>query len=425
MKNLTEHFVKNQLGDAAFRASDGWLDKLKKRHKLVSRVMHGEIASSDAKGAEDYKPRLVELLSQYADRDILNVDETGLYWKQTSNKSLMDVSDTAGGSKKEKARVTLMITCSMSGEIFPVTVINTHLKPRSFAPFKGDLSKVPKSIVWRANKKAWMNGYLFAEYLKNLNSAMKDQNRSVLLFMDNFSGHEVAVHDLEVNGDLTNVKVEFFPPNTTPILQPIDMGIANTFKTRYRQQLHMRMASNVEQGQPVETSIDLFRCILWIGRVWNFFKSEVGKKIIVNCFRKAGFKRQDTEELDSSADPQMNEEELNLLNTEEQVKDSVATVEEIVKEIENGIADEEVSDAAIEEENTEEVKDQDATDYADLQIPKHKDALNAIKTLELYCEWHGDSEFLEYLQKMQEDVYVRLQTSRTQTTLDSFFARRQ
>ena len=52
------------------------------------------------------------------------------------------------------------------------------------------------------------------------------QHRRVFLFMDNFSGHEVASR--------SHVTLDFFPPNITSVAQPLDGGIIKANKDYFR-----------------------------------------------------------------------------------------------------------------------------------------------------------------------------------------------
>ncbi|XP_033739339.1 tigger transposable element-derived protein 4-like [Pecten maximus] len=81
-------------------------------------------------------------------------------------------------------------------------------------------------LTWRANKKAWMTGQLFTEWVSELDRRMRLSRRNILLFLDNAPSHP--------NVKLTNVKLAFFPVNTTPVLQPLDQGIIQAVKMVYR-----------------------------------------------------------------------------------------------------------------------------------------------------------------------------------------------
>jgi hypothetical protein len=67
------------LGITNFQASEGWLEKFKKRHDLTFKKVCGESASVDPCISQDWKNELIDLLVDYDARDIFNADETGLF----------------------------------------------------------------------------------------------------------------------------------------------------------------------------------------------------------------------------------------------------------------------------------------------------------------------------------------------------------
>lgn len=71
-----------------------------------------------------------------------------------------------------------------------------------------------------------MTGKIYEDYLKKLNAQMKAQNRKVLLFVDNAPSHPEL--------QLSNINVQFFPPNTTAYTQPMDQGIIQATKLKFR-----------------------------------------------------------------------------------------------------------------------------------------------------------------------------------------------
>jgi hypothetical protein len=81
-----------------------------------------------------------------------------------------------------------------------------------------------------------MTGLICEEYLQWLNNKMEAEQRHVLLLMDNFSGHELGVQLVGGQQGLSNVRIEWLPPNTTSFWQPMDQGIIASFKLQYRRQ---------------------------------------------------------------------------------------------------------------------------------------------------------------------------------------------
>ena len=91
-------------------------------------------------------------------------------------------------------------------------VLGKLKNPRCFRGIK----HIP--VHYRANKKAWLTGDLWEEWIRKVDKSMRNLGRHILLLIDNCPAHK-NVHDL------TNVKVQYLPPNTTTVLQPCDQGI--------------------------------------------------------------------------------------------------------------------------------------------------------------------------------------------------------
>jgi hypothetical protein len=92
------------------------------------------------------------------------------------------------GGKESNERITVLLAANMPG--------NRKLKPlisgKSQNPrcFQG-VRHLP--VTYRANKKAWMTGELWMEWIHKLDESMRLKNRHILLLIDNCSAHkEVA-----------------------------------------------------------------------------------------------------------------------------------------------------------------------------------------------------------------------------------------
>ena len=79
-----------------------------------------------------------------------------------------------------------------------------------------------------------MTGLIIKEYLEWLDDRMK--YRKILLLLDRFSGHELAVRLLGGLEGLQNVRIAWLPANTTSHWQSLDQGIIACFKLAYRKQ---------------------------------------------------------------------------------------------------------------------------------------------------------------------------------------------
>jgi len=147
------------------------------------------------------------------------------------------------------------------------------------------MSEIP--MTYRASKKAWMTNPIFNEYLIILNSIMKAKDQNILLFMDNAPVHII---DADTMAKLTNVKVVFFPPNQTCVLQPLDGGIIRSFKARSRKYSPIKLLNIIDNGNGEHTSVlvkkfHVLDAIRFIVQSW----SEVSTATICSCFSNSGF----------------------------------------------------------------------------------------------------------------------------------------
>ncbi|XP_070377297.1 tigger transposable element-derived protein 6-like [Dermacentor albipictus] len=261
------------LGINDFKASSGWLTRFKARHEIVAKVLCGESASSDADAASAWASATVpELMEKYATSDIYNADETGLFFELLPSKTLHMKGQPCSGGKHSKKRVTVLLCCNMDGsEKRCPLVIGRSAKPRCF---KGGKSLPVKYV---ANKKSWMTGAVFKEWLTAFDRDMTAKKRKVCLLIDNCSAHNVE--DVQ----LQSVEVRFFPPNCTALIQPLDQGIINSVKSAYRQRLIQRLVLNIDTGRAIE--VDLYMAVQMVSAAWT----ATSRSIIYNCFVHAGF----------------------------------------------------------------------------------------------------------------------------------------
>ena len=95
-----------------FLASNGWLEKFKRRFSLHSMKIQGEIASADHEAARTYPEKFKKIIEEqgYTAHQIFNADETGLWWKKMPSRTFISKNEkTAPGFKVSKDRITLLL----------------------------------------------------------------------------------------------------------------------------------------------------------------------------------------------------------------------------------------------------------------------------------------------------------------------------
>ncbi|XP_023318329.1 tigger transposable element-derived protein 6-like [Trichogramma pretiosum] len=226
-----------------FQASDGWLHNFKKRHGIAFRKLCGESADVSNDICDEWKSKLSTITSAYKSDEIYNADETALFFKCLPDKTLAFKKETCHGGKNNKQRITLLLAVNSTGtdKLTPF-VIGRSAKPRCLKGIKN----LP--VEYHANQKAWMNSMLISQWLINLNKKMKLAKRNILLFIDNCSAHKIIP-------ELSNIKIQFLPANTTFILQPLDQGIIKNFKSFYRKEIINQILLDIESDGKPTTSI--------------------------------------------------------------------------------------------------------------------------------------------------------------------------
>ncbi|XP_068233545.1 tigger transposable element-derived protein 1-like [Palaemon carinicauda] len=167
-----------------FKASRGWFEKFKKRTGIHSVVRHGEAASSDTKAAEAFVKTFDELALQegYSLQQVFNCDETGLFWKKMPRRTFITAElKRLPEHKPMKDRLTLAF-CANAKKRLPMKCLLVLDNAPAHPP--------------------GLEGYLLAEY--------------------------------------SFIKVLYLPPNTTPLLQPMDQQVISNFKKLYTKHLFQR-----------------------------------------------------------------------------------------------------------------------------------------------------------------------------------------
>jgi hypothetical protein len=177
------------------------------------------------------------------------------------------------GIRVNKERITVLVCANLDGtEKLPLLVIRKSKQPQCFRNTK----LLP--CTHHHNKSAWMTCEIFQEFLVSLDRRMASKSRKILLFVDHCPAHPKYVRNFK------NVQVQFFPANTTSVLQPMDQGIINALKQKFHRSFVLRLLQRLNSNED-NYKMSLLDAVSMLAMAWNL----VGKDIIANCFRKAGF----------------------------------------------------------------------------------------------------------------------------------------
>ncbi|GFW44833.1 tigger transposable element-derived protein 6 [Trichonephila clavipes] len=249
-------------------------------------------------------------------------------------------------------------------------VIGKSAKPRCF---KG-INSFPTKYC--SNKKAWMTTELYNEWLVSLNLDMKREKRYILLFLDNCTVHNNAL-------PLSNVKLQFFPPNSTAKLQPLEQGIIHTFKTFCRREVVKSVLDNIENQQNV-TTISILAALIMIDKA---LRADT-RMTIHSCFKKSGFPSPNLVDEDYTlngfnAEPSLWE----ALPEQELTFDDYVMVETDIA-VWGALSDAEIG--ALDHNNTE--SDEDESELTPVTLSEVKVSLNKLRNF--FLQNHVDADIL-------------------------------
>ena len=402
------------------RWSSGWLDGFKKRFKIKEYVQHGEAASADINNPEIIKQMndLRELCATYADRDIFNMDETGLFWKLTPNRTL--ATEARSGGKKSKDRVTVALTTNGDGtERLEPWIIGQSKNPRCFKNINRKLLR----IEYRNNKSKWMTGMIMEEYLWWFDAKMR--GRKVLLLLDNFSGHELGVELVGGLDGLDNTRIAWLPPNTTSHWQPLDQGIIATFKLYYRKQWIAYMLRQYEGNKDPNQTVSLLKAVQWCRVAWN---QCVSAKHIQQCFWKATIIKKpvvidNVEPEDTSAEI----DELRAQIASLPYIDDYMSVQEFVDPADELIDDKDDNIMAsvidrYSRDKEDEVDEVESSDIEDEEVST-ADAIRALELLKMHQlkSKYGSALHLSNLDKLGRDLMAEKYSGGKQSTIEKYY----
>ncbi|KAG0442155.1 Tigger transposable element-derived protein 6 [Dictyocoela muelleri] len=264
-------FFAKKLELTNFKNSTGFLEKFKKRNGLNLKNLSGETYTSKGVDFSEFISLVKEKVNVYGEKNIYNLDETGIFYKLIPSKSVC--KNMRPGYKKFKDRISIMLCANLTGshKLKPL-MIGKYKNPRCFKSFN-----IENFIEYQYSNKAWMTHIIFNKWLRNFNQVLRSEHRNILILIDNCPSHKIT-------SSLSNIEILFLPKNSTGILQPMDIGIIKCFKTYFNQYKLNSIIEKVENGSDVYESykeINLRDVALFAEISWK----RVSENTIFNCFK--------------------------------------------------------------------------------------------------------------------------------------------
>ena len=169
------------------KASNGYFRGFYDRYDIQCKSLHGEAGSVDSSTVIEWFTKVNNIIKEYENKDVYNLDETGLFYKAERGKSFVTGKESANsnlrGVKQSKERFTVLVGASMIGEKLPLFVIGKSVNPYCFR----NVSSLP--AIYRSQPSAWMDQIIFLEYLNKLDKRFETEKRKCIVFIDNCRAH--------------------------------------------------------------------------------------------------------------------------------------------------------------------------------------------------------------------------------------------
>ncbi|KAH9104025.1 hypothetical protein LEN26_012615 [Aphanomyces euteiches] len=240
---LSEYLSSKSNDTAAYHSLLSLCQRFSARHRIsqrvpcISKVHQGELSEVRDDFARDFCSRLGE----HCAGDIINLDETAVYYDMPPCKTLAKVggSSHVDTSQKHSDRITAVMAVRSSGEKLPILFI---LRGKPGGVIETDeLPLYPPEHVYVVQESAWMDKRVWAHYLKEL---LKFEIRGpTVILADNLDCHVSPESSDLVSTELYSV-LEPLSKNSTSVCQPLDIGVLRPLKSKLRAKwLHERPVS--------------------------------------------------------------------------------------------------------------------------------------------------------------------------------------
>lgn len=245
LRNKAQHLARC-LGYQDFTVSTAWIHRFRRRHCLNEHDQQYKNARQDLSDADAWlTTSWPQLSSGYSPWDIFSAVEVGVLFRVLPGNARQFRGSICEQGQCADERLTVFLCANMAGdEKRPLLAVGC-----------GPLSKpaAASSVRYGFNERAWMTREIFVEELKRWDCELDARKRKILLLVDHCPCHLVSG-----KVGLRNIEVVYPPPNKGGNLLPLDHGVVQDFKRRYRKVLLVHsVLQEVPRPPPLEEALRL------------------------------------------------------------------------------------------------------------------------------------------------------------------------
>ncbi|KAK9704378.1 DDE superfamily endonuclease [Popillia japonica] len=111
--------------------SSGWLYRFQKRHGISAHVISCEKNKVNEQTVDEWKQEFRLIRQHYSDKDVFNIDETGVFYNLLPERTLDFKGKKCYGGTKSKERLTAVLCCNADGsEKLKLWIVGKSKYPR-------------------------------------------------------------------------------------------------------------------------------------------------------------------------------------------------------------------------------------------------------------------------------------------------------
>lgn len=285
--------MKNLKRDNPFvndRPGRKWYESFQKRHPELAERVSQNLSNARAQVTETkIRQWFSEITVYFESKDytcvtqnpkrVYNCDETAFFLSPKENKVLVHKGEKAVYNfinNDEKECLTTLIMCNAAGDLPPPMVVYTFKRlPQKI------VNSVPKKWGVGRTENGWMTGETFFEYITNIFYPWLIDNKielPIILYVDGHSSHlTMALSQFCAESKI--ILVALFP-NSTHILQPLDVAFFRPLKVQWKKKVHKWRMENCGRKLTREDFAKILE-----GAIQSLENRE---QILINGFRTCG-----------------------------------------------------------------------------------------------------------------------------------------
>jgi hypothetical protein len=277
--------------------SKHWIQSFLKRHRAISsRVPEALTRASANVTSRDIDNFFIKVKQSLTDLNLIdlatktefsgrvfNIDETSLSLncmprKVLSKRGVRNVRVVEPAKHHQNITVTLIV--SADGKLWtPQTIFDKDFSATMQSNCAFAAGKAKQDLFFAKTEKGWQDQSSFFEYLKKFDEEITKMGvvKPVLLYSD---GHKSRMNlSMQEWCMDRGIILILFYPNSTHILQPLDVGFFKPFKNQWKDVLHTYKKAN-KLTSLSETDFITILCTV--------IKDMVNPQIIINAFKSSG-----------------------------------------------------------------------------------------------------------------------------------------